>query len=427
MLACCGCPSVLAITLNSKLSNQSHAKLCAAYRDRVVSHHSPTCPFRLTSQEFRRILHAGTDVDPNRHPANGMMTTTANGCGKQQDQQQQESELSENDGNQLFGGDKRESVLVLPTVPPYMAAVLSEECIRLFGHPTPSTILRGRVRQLIDILPYEAKTTATIAAGTTASTTPSTITRRTIWKYPKLVIPTEIQRLNHSADAAVDLLRLDMVSRRESIVALAVLGWTPIEKVVVDSAPVVTLGCPLCLSVMELSLELEPHEKATDGEVNEEVGQGGNQDEGDSASRSSSDDRQQQNKRLRQLSRYCNPLDAHRHYCPYKCGFPNTAIDRPTPFWQVIINRLNQEVATARPAHSSLVSTADGGLVGRRGRAGGGEDIHPPPSMATTTLLGVDEDDDDGTIAGCILDASIERVRKILQAGIAPREVDLGI
>lgn len=378
MLECTGCGAVLAITLNTKLSNQSYEKLCNAYRDRIVSCHNPTCRFRLTNQEFQRILTATAKVDHNTLNTATNSTTT----------------MTRNN-------------MMYVVVPPYMASVLPEESVRLLGHPQPSTILRNRVKQLIDIL-HPSKTTTTA--------------RGTFWRYPKLVIPTEIQQLvtNYSV-VTTKLFGLDddnishnsyyhMGShhRRESIAALAILGWTPIERLMVDSVPTVTLGCPLCLSVMELRLKIERQEGPLHGEGDHEEDDDDDDDENDA--------RQHTTKRLRQLSRYCNPLDAHRHYCPYKSGFPTTSMDRPTPVWQVITHRLQQEEATMpQPA----------GHFGNRKDAGGG---HLQTPMATTTTTTTTHDDDnEGIIAGSLLDASIDRVRKILQAGIAPREVDLGM
>jgi hypothetical protein len=400
ILECTGCQSVLAITLYTKLSNQSYEKLCTAYRENIVSCHTPHCHFRLSKDEFKRMVPTTAMETPIN-----TATTDCSSCD--------------------VATTTRSTKVTSTVVPPYMAAVLPEESVRLLGHPKPSTILRGTVKQLIDIL-LEPSTTTTTAFA---------------WTYPKLVIPTEIRQLvamdNYSGPAA-NLFEFSnndnnnknknnndgnnynknddgdntVSSLFESVVALAVFGWTPIQRLMADnddSVPTVTLGCPLCLSVMELTL------KKMASQVGEGVRSDGHHNVEDEKDH---EDKEMQHmttttatKRLRLLSRYCNPLDAHRHYCPYKSGFPNTSMDRPTPVWQIITNRLQKEeketiIVPAKqqpglsPVKASMATTI------------------------TTTFDGNDDDDNDGTRAGTLLDASIDRVRQILQAGIAPRKAD---
>jgi hypothetical protein len=231
-----------------------------------------------------------------------------------------------------------------------MASVLPEESIQLMEHPTPGRLLRKCVQEITDILP---------TAGEDFERGASPPYTTTQWMYPKLVIPEDIRQF-----AAADIGDNSTIShfflamKDESVVGLALLGWKPIEKLM-NSVPVITFGCPLCMALMDLELEST--------EVNEE------------------NDINRPGKRQRLLANCPNPLEAHRHYCPYKCGIPRSISDLKQPVWKVMLDRLCRE----KKNDSNVVTNPD-----------------EPVSEE-------------------VLDQSIERVRKILRAAIAPKTAHL--
>ena len=331
MLVCSSCSSALAITLNSKLSANSFDKLCRAYRNKIVFSHDANCPFRLSARQLEYL------------------------------------EAAEETNNAVEENNKSNVEKVCLTVPVFMGQVLPEESIRLIEHPTPSIILRQQAKKLSDAV-YSVSgatnnsddknaTTITTAAGT-SSFAPS-------WTYPRLQIPSKIRQANSSADLT-KMLGCD----DESILALSLLGWNHIPNIAVhDSAPVVSLGCPLCLSIMELRLEQQQQQQQLENDKDAVE-----DDDPSETSRSS--------KRQRLSSRHLNPLDAHRHYCPYKVGFPNKATDK-NPIWKIILERTCKE-NQQRQTH---ISTA-------------------VQERATS-------------VSDEVLDESIDKIRRILRAGIA--------
>jgi len=326
MLVCSSCSSALAITLNSKLSANTFDKLCQAYRNKIVSCHAASCPFRLSSTHQLRSLEAIQDG-----PDNG------------------ERETGNSDVDQ-----------VRLIVPVYMGQVLPEDSIRLMEHPTPSIMLRQNAKKLSDTIRsitfITNRSTNKNLAGA-SSTSPS-------WSFPRLQIPSKIQQMNSSLELTKVLGCDD-----ESILALSLLGWIPIPSVALDdSAPVVSLGCPCCLSIMDLPLDHRLRIATDKGhnEVNDE------------------NERDPLSKRQRISSRNLNPLEAHRHYCPYKVGFPEKSTDT-NPVWKSILKRLSEE-------------NHDGEIV--------------ESTTATDVAVGV-------------LDKSVHNVRRILRAGIAVRKIDL--
>lgn len=94
-------------------------------------------------------------------------------------------------------------------------------------------------------------------------------------------------------------------------------------------------------------------------------------------------------KRQRISSRNLNPLDAHRHYCPYKVGFPEKAADT-NPMWKIILKRLCEE------SHDDKIEES------------------------TTTIEEITTD-----VAVGVMDKSVDNVRRMLRAGIATRKIDL--
>ena len=296
------------------MSAKTYDKLCQAYRNKIVSCHAPSCPFRLSSIEELESLEAAE----KKHD----IVETADGYT-----------------------DLEQTRL---TVPVYMSQVLPEESIRLMEHPRPSTILRQNAKKLSDAI-------RSISCAANAKNNLDGASFST-WSLPRLQIPSKIRQMNSSLELTK---MLDCDS--ESILALALLGWTPIPNVSLDSsAPIVSFGCPCSLSIMDIRLVQGSTEVSDENETD------------------------RVNKRQRVSSRSLNPLDAHRHYSPYKVGFPEKA-GHTKPLWKTILMRLCDENKNGRVQESASI-----------------EEI----STETDARL---------------LDDPVINVRKILRAGIATR------
>jgi hypothetical protein len=326
MLVCSSCSSALAINITSKLSTNSYEKLCSAYRDRIVSNHDSKCPFRLSTEQFHYLENVEDEENKNVDTS----TTTEN---------------NENTKTSL-----QKSSLIIPV---FMGRVLPEETMRLMEHPTPSSIIRQHAKKLSDV-------TITITEAETTSSSPS-------WRYPRLHIPTQIQQMYSSTTELTKFLGCD----DESILTLSLLGWQKVD--VNDSDRVVTMGCPLCLSIMELQLERQRMENGICVVVADE-------DEGTEV-RSARVPTPK--KRQKKSARYLNPLDAHRHYCPVKVGFPKTSTEDKNPVWKIILERINKEYQCRKINSTAIQETSS------------------------------------DVVADEVLDESITNVRRILRTGIA--------
>jgi len=310
MLVCTSCSAALAITLNSKLSANTYDKLCQAYRNKIVSCHAPSCPFRLSSTEELQPFEATEEAIDGGENAIGL----------------EHSRL---------------------TIPAYMSQVLPEDSVRLMEHPRPSSILKQDAKKLADAI-RSISTNATVA-GELSSTS---------WILPKLRIPTKIREMNANSELT-KMLGCD----NESILALSLLGWSPIPNMSLDTSnPIVSFGCPCCLSIMDVKLVQSTTEVDDQNETDHS------------------------NKRQRISSRHLNPLEAHRHYCPYKVGFPEKAA-QTNPLWNIILKRLSEE--RERTENAATI-----------------EEISTDANMDA-------------------MDDSVKKVRKILRAGIATRSIDL--
>jgi len=304
MLVCSACGSALAITLNSNLSANTFDKLCSVYRNKIVSCHATSCPFRLSSIEQLRsfeLSHQDSDT----------------------------ADEEDSDGNTCM------------TVPVYMGQVLPEESIHLMEHPTPSRLLKENAKKLSEIV-------RSINRRVTESSS------RPSWRFPRLQVPSKIRQM----DSIMNLTKV-LGCDDESILALSLLGWTPISSEVLnDLAPVVSLGSRCCLSIMDIRLERDSEQDINGNEVD------------------------RLNKRRKLSTRNLNPLESLRHYSPYKVGFPEKAGDT-NPIWKIILQRLCEEI------HNDKLGKS--------------------PENSTDFDLGV-------------VDKSLDNVRRILRAGIASRK-----
>ena len=80
---------------------------------------------------------------------------------------------------------------------------------------------------------------------------------------------------------------------------------------------------------MDLALETSERHSSDDPVV---IVESDGDDDGDSIEESAP--------KRRRAARFANPLTAHRHYCPYVCGFPTDSSTRDAPVWQGILERV---------------------------------------------------------------------------------------
>mmetsp|Transcript_2646 Transcript_2646/g.2905 ORF Transcript_2646/g.2905 Transcript_2646/m.2905 type:complete len:324 (-) Transcript_2646:279-1250(-) len=322
MLVCTSCSSALAITLNSKLSANSSEKLCSIYRERIVSYHDTKCPFRLSTEQFHYLQAVEETDNYADERGRGNIDATKN----------------ENNSKAFY----QKSRLIIPV---FMARFLPEESIRLMEHPTPSSIIRQHAKKLSDVL-----------LSFSVSLSSSSLS----WRYPKLKIPSKFQR----SQKLTKFLGYD-----ESIITLSLLGWQKVN--VNKSDRVVTMGCPLCFSLMGLQLDRElggNNKNVVVAEDDSDVNESG---------------RSPKRRKYRDL----NPLDAHRHYCPYKVGFPRIDTER-NPIWKIILDRVDEESQCGQKLHSGA---------------------------------GTVEETSSNVVADDVLNESINNVRRILRTGIASK------
>lgn len=336
MLVCSSCSSALAVTLNSKLSANTFDKLCHAYRSKIVSNHDTNCPFRLSSIEELHSLESSAEEDDS---------------------------YDTEEGNNKSNAEHAACV----EVPVYMGQVLPEDSIRLIEYPKPSILLKRKGEKLVAAI--RSVTCATNSTITDKNAPGARSDAPTTWGYPRLQIPSKIRQMDSNSELT-KMLGFDDIS----ILALSLLGWNPIPNTCVkvdESILTVSLGCPLCLSIINLAPEQQQQKE----------GKGTEKD-----SDASESDRL--TKRQRMSCRNFNPLEAHRHYCPYKVGFPKKSTDT-VPLWKIILERLYKEYQDDNIQKCTVVR-----------------------EEAKCVPIGV-------------FDKAIEKVRRILHAGIAPKEIDL--
>jgi hypothetical protein len=360
MLSCVSCESALAILPIPSLSTTVMEKLCQAYRKKIVTHHQEDCPFGWQQSQWERL-------------------------------QEQEGQIS--------------STRTVFVVPPYMASVIPATSVQLMEHPTPSKLVKERIQDIQQALLQLPSPTAS---------TMTTATKTAMWKFPRLLqdVPTEILQCfdsistNHSMKS---LLAMDSDEDDQSMIifSLVILGWIPItpqKKRTIHSwrSPMVfSLGCPLCLARIEL--ELDP---TTFTNTNTRTGYHHINAKPTKRPRIQQQLQLQLQQQHQQQQRHCDnnnthPLDAHRYYCPYRCGFPVSLLTTPssTPVWKRILDRLCQEQEKKKQDTITAVTTSTTMMT-------------PTPTILT------DEKEKS-------MDQSIDKVRRILRAGILQTTVDI--
>jgi hypothetical protein len=198
------------------------------------------------------------------------------------------------EGEQFLRLQKTEEKSVVPTA---MVSVLPQDCVELMDHPFPRPLLRKRVELL-------------------ESKCPSS------WVYPKLQISTDLTEYSNEENNDPLKKACQILETTETPAVLSILGWEPADvKEDETGTPTVSLNCHLCFSWMELTLEKE--------EFSENL--------------HATEAQPEKRRKLVSSPRYRNPLESHRHYCPYKCGFPNSLFAEKKPVWKSVLSRLKVE------------------------------------------------------------------------------------
>jgi hypothetical protein len=286
-------------------------------------------------------------------------------------------------------------------IPVYMLSVLPKEFIRLIvDHPTKTSTFIGR--RMIKLYGAINPTSSPTTTATTTTTTPTTIR----WRLPKLEsssIPKKLldfvlhnkdrleNVLSHAGGMNIENDKVgdgdDDDDQFTTLLVLSILGWEPIPHQSSrllsssgDSHRSVSVGCSLCFSTMDFELRCD---NMIDGSGDDD------------------DNRRPSKRHKRSLpSSYYN---GHRHYCPYKCGFPISPLKETKPIYEVIVDRLIQELS------NNWIGGGDGGDQPTT--------IATADNTTTTTTLTTDYD--------CDFDESVDKVRQILRSGIVPKTVDL--
>jgi hypothetical protein len=235
---------------------------------------------------------------------------------------------------------REHAVSEMTLVPTFLASVLPPQSVELIEHPAPRMLLRERLDQLV--------------AACQA------------WRYPELEIAVEI--INYRVDGETNSRegRTNFLSRvahilgagYDSIIALTLFGWIPIDDHLstnMDSTfPKVTVGCPICLAWMDLETLEKSAPPSTPDKV-QIIIESDDDDSSDETTFPPAPKRQRPNR----IHNPPNPLTAHRHYCPFVCGFPTDTSTRDTPVWRGIVARLFQE-ARATEGDQVFDATTDG-------------------------------------------------------------------
>lgn len=268
MLSCQSCKAALAIDFPPGLPLQAIENICKVYRQKLAVAHHKHCVFRLEAEQYF------------------LTTDHLKAC--------------------------TERTKIARSIPLAFVNIFPRDFVDSIEHRSPSLFLAKRVQYLINSCCSQEDYPASIP-----------------FEYPKFNIAEELQHFKSRQEDGTfcDITKFllgcsGLLGTSDiSILLLAILGWKPIDanfdKDNEFEFHCVSLGCPLCLATMEITLTHKDSEP---------------RDRGDLPA-----------KRQRKLSRYSNPYNAHRHYCPIRCGFPCTISDADTPLWQVLMEKLETE------------------------------------------------------------------------------------
>jgi hypothetical protein len=339
MLVCSCCGAALAILFHPNLSSKAATSITNSYRQQLATAHTLECSFRLEAEKY--LIQLG-------------------GSGE---------------------GFAESSPSRLVTIPTAFSSVFPPESVELMEHPYPSSSLKRRTDQLEQALRLAVSKHHLLVQEDDPHQ------GECPWRYPELELSTGLDSFQPpqpevlTAETGGNQEKWNMISEASKIIgtdnyttaALALFGWTPVSAAEDEAAntaessrqglpehggsrfpPVVSVGCPVCLAWMDISLITDAPEPAT---IIVDASSSAEAEDAEQEGRSTLLDR----KRRRTRNKYPNPLEGHRHYCPWVCGCPtqyaNTRDDE-VPVWKTVATRLFQE-KTPRYLNSSIPDGKD--------------------------------------------------------------------
>jgi hypothetical protein len=324
MLVCTHCHAAWAVVFRSELSATATQHLTSVYLKQLSSAHFDTCFFGKEAAQY---------VENNAKSAQGSNNT-----------------------------DRFQ-----PIVPTLLARVFSSDLMDSLEHSNPGVLLSARWRNLLTAisssrtgadgsyqfpnvlqvprsvldyrLPLDKSSHASSSSPDNTSHSESSLLTRMV---------TKLKKVGDGTTGEADL----SAAIAESAAAFVLLGWMPCQDATEstnDASPNasttiptrMSLECPMCLARMELPLTRDI-----------------------SGSSSSTSESPPPAKRLRQLG--LDPVQSHRHYCPYVCGFPVQTTGCGTPIWQSLATRLlcddnySGSGTTSTTATSATATAKDG-------------------------------------------------------------------
>ncbi|CAB9510668.1 Nuclear-interacting partner of ALK [Seminavis robusta] len=334
MLRCVCCQAALVVKIHPKITKQSTiTKLIQAYQKKLATAHKPTCRFRFEADLHFVVTNNNTTIT-NNNPEQTSSTTI---------------------------------------VPHYMASILPRNVVDMIEEPDSRRLLLTRFNALAKVLHIQDHHSPDDGPPQ--------------WQIPELTIPQNVLHFggttdDDEADLAIKrrtslqrrmlaklafnrkrpytalglehetlLSRLDVIlhpptkeeeirahtrtqsaweSLYEGIAALALFGWIPpptksdTTTTVPKEDGIVLLHCPICLSKLRFNLHSVHHHHHSM----------------ESAAAEANNDDKEENPTKKQKLETLNPLAAHRHYCPYVCGFPTAEERKGTPIWQTVASKL---------------------------------------------------------------------------------------
>mmetsp|Transcript_18814 Transcript_18814/g.43757 ORF Transcript_18814/g.43757 Transcript_18814/m.43757 type:complete len:322 (+) Transcript_18814:81-1046(+) len=205
-----------------------------------------------------------------------------------------------------------------PPLPFYMACVLEKDLVQLLEHGNPTELLLQRARTLLPII---------IVKTATSDDDPQ--------QQPILVSRKDPEMISLMETAVSIVLQQQQQQQDDNRTRLlcatqwALFGWSPC------SEEEGVLECTMCLATAS-TMATTTTESTTTTTTNDE------------ATGSSSPKRKRM--RCHEEKGSLHPLDSHRYYCPFVCGFPRGSADdnddkpirqqESTPLWKVLAERI---------------------------------------------------------------------------------------
>lgn len=245
--------------------------LCTAYRQQLASAHDENCPYRFEAQQYLR--HS---------------STLTNGVDENHNDNKSE----------------------MPLIPTAFAPMIQCEYLRLLEHPSPSRLFMNRVMSMSQKI-FNSKQ---IFEPT------FTLPKMHMAKELQIVKKLGVETNDEPTSGVLTILRplLDQIrdKNRESLVLLTLLGWNPIPQESGSPNDKVSVGCPLCLSVLDIPLMVNT--LTTEKPLQ---------------------------KRQKKESITDDPYNAHRYYCPIVCGFPTSLslAKGCEPLWRALLHRVHED------------------------------------------------------------------------------------